>query len=108
MFLAFLAYFGFFNLQRVAEAWMEAGVTAAWLGSLWYQLLMLAVVYVVLLSDSYWLRRLMRRIKGPLAVRHELLAGFGSQKSGRAPLTRPVGVGSPAERLFRGRERTQR
>lgn len=61
MFLAFLSYFGFFNLQRVAEAWMEAGVTAAWLGSLWYQLLVLALVYVVLLSDSYWLRRLIRR-----------------------------------------------
>jgi lipopolysaccharide export system permease protein len=61
MFLAFLTYFGFFNLQRVAEAWMETGVTAAWLGSLWYQLLVLALVYAALLSDSYWLRRLIRR-----------------------------------------------
>jgi lipopolysaccharide export system permease protein len=61
MFLAFLAYFGFFNLQRVAEAWMEAEVTAPWLGSLWYQLLVLVLVYAVLMSDSYWLRRLMRR-----------------------------------------------
>ncbi len=61
MFLAFLTYFGFFNLQRVAEAWMEAGVTSAWMGSLWYQLLVLALVYVVLLSDSHWLHGLIRR-----------------------------------------------
>jgi len=60
MVLAFLTYFGFFNLQRVAEAWMEAGVTPAWLGSLWYQVLILALVYGVLLFDSYWVRRLVR------------------------------------------------
>ena len=61
MFLAFLTYFGFFNLQRLAEAWMEAGITAAWLGSLWYQMLVLALVYAVLLPDSFWVRRLLHR-----------------------------------------------
>jgi lipopolysaccharide export system permease protein len=64
MFLAFLTYFGFFNLQRVADGWMEAGVTPSWLGSLWYQLVVLALVYAVLSYDSYWLRRLMRRLFG--------------------------------------------
>lgn len=58
MVLAFLTYFSFFNLQRVAEGWMQAGVTPAWLGSLWYQGFILAVVYLILLSDSYWYRRL--------------------------------------------------
>jgi len=61
MFLAFLTYFGFFNLQRVAESWFEAGVTPAWLGGLWYQVVVLVLVYAVLLSDSFWLRRLWRR-----------------------------------------------
>lgn len=65
MALAFLTYFGFFNLQRVAEGWLEAGVTPAWLGSLWYQLLILALVYGVLMSESYWVRRLVRRVVAP-------------------------------------------
>jgi lipopolysaccharide export system permease protein len=65
MVLAFLTYFGFFNLQRVAEGWMEAGLTPAWLGSLWYQAVILTVVYLILLSDSYWYRRLKRRLLGP-------------------------------------------
>ena len=68
MVLAFLTYFGFFNLQRVAEGWMEAGLTPAWLGSLWYQAAILAVVYLILLSDSYWYRRLKRRLLGPPRV----------------------------------------
>ncbi len=74
MFLAFLAYFGFFNLQQVAEGWMEAGVTPAWLGSLWYQALMLALIYGVLLWDSYWVRRLVRR----LLARPDAVAAPGS------------------------------
>jgi lipopolysaccharide export system permease protein len=65
MSLAFLAYFGFFNLQRVAEGWMEAGVTPAWVGSLWYQLVVLALVYGILASDSFWLKRLVRRLARP-------------------------------------------
>jgi lipopolysaccharide export system permease protein len=62
MFLAFIAYFGFFNLQRLAENWMEIGVTPPWLGGLWYQLLMVALVYSVLVPESYWVKR----IKGQL------------------------------------------
>ena len=62
MVLAFLTYFSFFNLQRVAEGWMEAGVTPAWLGSLWYQGSILAVVYLIVLTDSYFYHRLIRRM----------------------------------------------
>jgi lipopolysaccharide export system permease protein len=60
--LAFLTYFSFFNLQRLAETWLQRGVTPPWLGSLWYQLLILAVVCAILLSDSYWLKRVQRRL----------------------------------------------
>jgi lipopolysaccharide export system permease protein len=58
MFLAFLTYVTFFNLQRLASSWFEMGVTPAWLGSLWYQALVLAVVLALLLPDGRWLRRL--------------------------------------------------
>jgi len=61
MALAFLTYFGFLNLQRLAESWLETGVTPLWLGSLWYQLLLLVLVYAALLPESYWVRRLRRR-----------------------------------------------
>jgi len=61
MFLAFLTYFSLFNLQRVAAHWYEAGVTPAWIGSLWYQALILVLVFVLLLPDSRWLRSLRRR-----------------------------------------------
>jgi lipopolysaccharide export system permease protein len=78
MVLAFLTYFGFFNLQRVAEGWMEGGITPTWLGSLWYQGLILLVVYLVLLSDSYWYRRLMRRLF-PMPVMSAPVAGPGPE-----------------------------
>ncbi|AHF04285.1 permease [Marichromatium purpuratum 984] len=59
--LAFLAYFSFFNFQRLAEGWLEDGVTPLWLTSQWYQLLILAVVYLALLPDSLWARRVFGR-----------------------------------------------
>ncbi|MEA3277791.1 MAG: LPS export ABC transporter permease LptF [Pseudomonadota bacterium] len=58
MLLAFLTYFSFFNLQRLAENWLETGATPVWIGSLWYQLVVLALVYAVLVPESYWLKRL--------------------------------------------------
>ncbi|MGB5734338.1 MAG: LPS export ABC transporter permease LptF [Thiohalocapsa sp.] len=58
--LAFLAYFAFFNLQRVAENWMELGVTPAWLGMLWYQAVIVLMVYAALVPNSFWFRRLIR------------------------------------------------
>ena len=60
--LALLAYFCFINLQRLAESWMESGVTPSWLGSLWYQLAILAVVQIVLLPESFWIRRIRHRL----------------------------------------------
>jgi lipopolysaccharide export system permease protein len=62
MLLAFLAYFAFFNLQGLAETLMEDGVTPAWLGTLWSQAVVIALVFLSLLPESYWLRRLRRRI----------------------------------------------
>ena len=61
MFVAFLTYFSLFNLQRVAAHWYETGVTPAWIGSLWYQALILVLVFVLLLPDGRWLRSLRRR-----------------------------------------------
>ncbi|MCG6860715.1 MAG: LPS export ABC transporter permease LptF [Chromatiaceae bacterium] len=61
MFLAFLTYFSFFNLQRLAANWFETGVTPSWLGSLWYQGLILVLVLAILLPENRWIRRLMRR-----------------------------------------------
>ncbi len=64
LFLAFLAYFTFFNLQRLAESWLSSGATPPWLGSLWYQWLVLALVYLVLIPDSRWFKQLRERAVG--------------------------------------------
>lgn len=61
MFVAFLTYFSFFNLQRVATSWYETGVTPPWLGSLWYQALILLLVLLVLFPNRRWLRWSRRR-----------------------------------------------
>jgi lipopolysaccharide export system permease protein len=62
LFLAFLAYFSFFNLQRLAENWLATGVTPVWLTSFWYQILILAVVYLMLVPESLWLKRMIELI----------------------------------------------
>lgn len=58
--LALLAYFCFFNLQRLAEHWLESGVTPVWLGSLWYQVAILLAVHLLLLPGSTWPRRMLQ------------------------------------------------
>ncbi len=63
-FLAFLTYFSFFNLHRVATNWYETGVTPSWLGSLWYQALILVLVFAILLPEAHWLKRLKRSLTG--------------------------------------------
>lgn len=68
MFLALLTYFSYFNLQRLAASWLETGVTPSWLGTLWYQALILGLVAVVLLPESRWLRRVMRRSPRPASA----------------------------------------
>lgn len=65
LFLAFVVYFSFFNLQRLAEGWLAAGVSPAWLTSLWYQALILALVYVVLIPDRLWFKQLRERFVAP-------------------------------------------
>jgi len=59
-FLALLTYFSFFNLHRVATNWFETGVTPSWLGSLWYQAVILLLVLGVLLPETRWLKKLRR------------------------------------------------
>jgi lipopolysaccharide export system permease protein len=51
---AVLLYFTFFNLQRVAERWLETGVVPAWLGMWWLPMLMLAVAGAIMVLDSNW------------------------------------------------------
>ncbi|WP_295538393.1 LPS export ABC transporter permease LptF [uncultured Thiohalocapsa sp.] len=62
--LAFLAYFAFFNGQRLAEEWMTGGVTPPWLGLLWYQAAIVAIVFAALLPGSGLWRRLLARLRG--------------------------------------------
>lgn len=62
--LGFLAYFSFFNLQRLAETWLENGATPPWLGSLWYQFAILGAVYLFLMPESFWARRMRQRLPG--------------------------------------------
>jgi lipopolysaccharide export system permease protein len=66
--LALLAYFSFFNLQRLAEGWMADGITPLWLTSYWYQALILIIVYLVLLPESLWLKRILRWLRPRRAV----------------------------------------
>lgn len=61
MLLALLVYFSFFNLQRLAQSWMESGFTPEWLGSLWYQLAILAFVHLVVLPETAWFKGLGRK-----------------------------------------------
>ncbi|WP_295456809.1 LPS export ABC transporter permease LptF [uncultured Thiodictyon sp.] len=61
--LAFLAYFTFFNLQQLAETWLENGTTPLWLTSFWYQLLVVALVYLVMLPETLWYRGLRERLR---------------------------------------------
>jgi lipopolysaccharide export system permease protein len=67
MFLAFVAYFSFFNLQRLAAHWFQNGITPSWMGSLWYQAFVLLLVFAILLPETRWLRRLKRPFAGSRA-----------------------------------------
>lgn len=55
--LALVTYFAFFNLQRLAESWLEFGISPSWLGSLWYQPLLVALVFAILAPRSFWIER---------------------------------------------------
>lgn len=52
--LAVLIYFTFMNLQRIAERWIEQGVTPSWLGMWWVPALMAVIAGLVILFDSMW------------------------------------------------------
>lgn len=66
--LALLAYISFFNLQRLAESWLESGATPMWLGSLWYQVVILGLVYLVMLPETFFFKRLSHRLRGDRAA----------------------------------------
>ena len=61
-FLAFLAYFAFFNLQQLAESWLDSGITPMWLTSLWYQVLIVILVYLVIIPEAQWYKALRERL----------------------------------------------
>ncbi len=69
--IGLLAYFGFFNLQRLAEHWLATGATPLWLTSLWYQPAILLFVHLLLLPEQVWFRallgRLLRRDRLPIS-----------------------------------------
>ena len=51
--LAVLLYFTFFNLQRVAERWVETGAVPTWLGMWWLPMLMLLVAGVIMTAPAF-------------------------------------------------------
>jgi len=60
---AVLIYFVFINLQRVAERWMEQGITPAWLGLWWVAASLAAIAGLIMLLDSAWLAGRMRLLR---------------------------------------------
>jgi lipopolysaccharide export system permease protein len=82
LFLAFLAYFAFFNGQQLAEEWMITGLTPPWLGMLWYQVVIVTVVFGSLLPGSYWSRRLLDQVFG-YRRNHGLSAASGTAPRAR-------------------------
>jgi lipopolysaccharide export system permease protein len=64
MFIAFLAYFAFFNGLRLAEEWMASGITPPWLGVLWYQAVIVGTVFIALVPGSYAAKRVSARLLG--------------------------------------------
>lgn len=80
--LALMVYFAFFNLQRLAETWLEVGLTPDWLGVLWYQPLIVILVFTILAPRSFWSerRRVLRRLPGIGYFRAKLLHSSSDTK----------------------------
>jgi len=51
--LAFIVYFCFMNLSRLAGKWMEADLTPLWLGTWWVSLLAIGLAAFIELRDRY-------------------------------------------------------
>jgi lipopolysaccharide export system permease protein len=64
LFIAFLAYFAFFNGERLAGEWMTTGVTPPWLGTLWYQAVIVGLVFAALVPGSFGFRRMLAALRG--------------------------------------------
>jgi lipopolysaccharide export system permease protein len=53
LFMAFLAYFFFLNLQTVSRSWMEDGSIPEWVGPWWVHLVTLLLAAAIITFDSY-------------------------------------------------------
>jgi len=53
MLVAFLVYFTFMNVHKVAEKWMEDGDSPLWLGMWWVPLVALGVALLIEVRDRY-------------------------------------------------------
>ena len=67
MLVAFLVYFTFMNVHKVAEKWMEDGDSPLWLGMWWVPLVALGVALLIEVRDRYAYlltsRALIKRLK---------------------------------------------
>ena len=53
MFMAFIVYFSFMNLHKIAEKWMETGQSPLWLGMWWLPVVAVVVAILIELSDRH-------------------------------------------------------
>ena len=53
LFMAFVVYFSFMNLHKLAEKWMEDGYTPVWMGMWWLPALALLMAVLIELRDRY-------------------------------------------------------
>lgn len=53
LFVAFLVYFSFMNVHKLAEKWMEKGESPVWLGMWWLPLLAILIALLIETRDLY-------------------------------------------------------
>ena len=53
MFMAFVVYFSFMNLHKLAEKWMETGQSPIWLGMWWLPVVAIFIAILIEVSDRH-------------------------------------------------------
>ncbi|MEJ2213821.1 MAG: LptF/LptG family permease, partial [Gammaproteobacteria bacterium] len=53
MFMAFVVYFSFMNMHKLAEKWMETGQSPIWLGMWWLPVVAIFIAIFIELSDRH-------------------------------------------------------
>jgi len=53
LFLAFIVYFSFMNLHKLAHKWMEQGESAVWLGMWWVPFIAILIALLIEVRDRY-------------------------------------------------------